>query len=135
MADAGADDRDRQAFGELQARMIQGVQAHKKASRGNRYRPPPPPPAPFPDLPPGWGPQRTCSPLPLARPGGFRRGCPALTARVSPSRHPQAANVIKVKEREKKRCQLTLQEIEGLPNDVRAFKSVGKAFILSTKVH
>lgn len=74
MADAGADDRDRQAFGELQARMIQGVQAHKKA-----------------------------------------------------------ANVIKMKEREKKRCQLTLQEIEGLPNDVRAFKSVGKAFILSTK--
>ena len=43
--------------------------------------------------------------------------------------------MIKVKEREKKRCQLTLQEIEGLPNDVRAFKSVGKAFILSTKVH
>ena len=42
--------------------------------------------------------------------------------------------MIKVKDRERKRCQLTLQEIAGLPSDVRAFKSVGKAFILSTKV-
>ena len=77
MADAGADDRDRQAFGELQARMIQGVQAHKKASRGNRYRPPPPPPPlPSPTSPQAGGPSAPVPRCPWHALGGFDEGAP-----------------------------------------------------------
>lgn len=39
----------------------------------------------------------------------------------------------KQKNTEKNRCELTLQELDGMPDDTRTFKALGKAFVLEDK--